>query len=158
MTPMNRLQEIEEIVREADKEVNAAEHTGLRARWASGHILLKGRQSAGGRLPKGTVKKLTVALSLHPSELTARMKFAEKFQTEEQLTNVISEFKTWFAIKQTALTDTPREKKLTHPLTRIIKLLEKVEADTLNRADLPLLSRIHDLVGQLEQALAREAA
>ena len=36
MTVLNRLQQIEDVVRSADDEVDAVEVTGLRARWAAG--------------------------------------------------------------------------------------------------------------------------
>jgi hypothetical protein len=162
MTPVEMvgvMQQFEDTIRQADKTANAHEQTGLRVRWQSGTVLLWRRHNYGGRrLPNRMLKELSAALTVHPSELTARTKFAEKFPTEEQLTNVISQFKTWYAIKQKALTDTPREKQVIHPLVRIVTLLEKVDPETLTMDDHPLLTRLEDLVGKLHRALAEVAA
>ena len=43
------------------------------------------------------------------SELNHRMKFAEKYPTEEQVSDVIREFRTWFRVTHEALTDKVRE-------------------------------------------------
>jgi len=92
-----------------EKEIRKSDGGGLRARWESGKLMLSDRQ--GKRLPNGALARYAKLLKVHPSELTARMKFAEKFPTEEQLTTVISKFQSWFDIKQKALTDTPKAKK-----------------------------------------------
>lgn len=153
------MQQFEDIIRQADNEANAQEQTGLRARWESGRRLFKVRQRCGGlRLPNRMLQQFVAALTVPARELNHRMKFAEKYPTEDELSNAVTKFRTWRAITQKALTDTPREKKPVSPLHRIVTLLEKVNVETISACDLPLLERIRDLAGQLGQALAREAA
>lgn len=82
----------------------------LRARWESGRgmLLLRGDQK---RLPNRKLKKLSRVFAVHRSELTARMKFAEKFRTEAELTTVVVSGKSWYEIRQRMLTDKPKGKK-----------------------------------------------
>jgi hypothetical protein len=115
-----------------EEAVNAAEGDGLRARWDSGHYLLAKR--VGKQLPRGMRAILTDGLKVHGSEITARMKFAEKSSTNEALANVVSKFKTWHRIKQEALTTTPREKKPSaiSPLARLLdRFLEFDQAELM---------------------------
>lgn len=92
--------------------VNKSEDDGLRARWASGHCLLTERK--GKLLPRYALAIWAQHLGVHRSELSARMKFAEKYSTEEELSTFIESFKTWHAIRTQALIDKPRSKKKVH--------------------------------------------
>ena len=110
--------DLEDHIRTADQQIRGWEHKGLRARWESGRLLLQRRR--GERLPNGRVRKLCTDLCIKSSELNYRMKFAEKFNTEEKLSNVIGEFRSWSAITKFALTDMPRGKKATANLAKLI--------------------------------------
>ncbi len=94
-------------LRRLEDDITKAEGDGLHARWASGRYMLKLREDKK-LLPRGVRKTLTKDLGVHPSELTARMKFAATFPTDEELADGISKFKSWYAITHQALTTTPR--------------------------------------------------
>jgi hypothetical protein len=96
-----------EEMRSVEKKVREGDLAGLQARWESGRYMVKCRDGKK-QLPSGLLKAFTKALRVHRAELTARMKFAEKFPDADALTNVISKFKTWYSIKQNALTERPR--------------------------------------------------
>jgi hypothetical protein len=91
---------LEDVVIKSDGE-------GLRARWESGRYMLTLRK--GKQLPNGLRDLLAKELGIGGSELTDRMKFAEKYPSEQEVTDAIGKFKSWYAITQQALTDTPRE-------------------------------------------------
>src|SRR5688500_13586738 len=90
-----------------EEAVNKSEGDGLRARWESGRHLLTHRE--GKQLPRGEPARLPAALGVRRPELTARMKFATKFPGEQELTDVIRKFKTWFAITHQALPNKPSQ-------------------------------------------------
>lgn len=149
----NQLLQIEDAVRLADLNTRGWEHRGLLARWESGRLLLQYRR--GRRLPNRMLRKLTVELSVSASELGARMKFFEKFPTQEKLSNCIGEFRTWLAIKQKALTDTPRERRTNASLAlkRTVRLLEEYEPLGYDAEDEYRLSLIAHIVGRHQQRL-----
>lgn len=99
-TWQEEMQRIEEVIHKSDGD-------GVRARWESGRYMLTLKQGKK-QLPKGVLDELAEKLDVSRSELTARMKFAAKYTTDAELTDVIREFRTWFAITHEALTDTPR--------------------------------------------------
>lgn len=84
-----------------DEAVDAAEGEGLRARWEFGHDLRKRR--AGKQLPKGLLDDVAQATGKSRQELGARMKFAERFSTEAELSNAVRNFGSWHAIVNDAL-------------------------------------------------------
>ena len=107
----------------------------------------------GRRLPNGVLDLLSQGLHVHPSELVARMKFAQKFSTEDQLTNVISKFTTWYDIKQHVLTDIPRGKKryAGTPIRRTLAAFKHLAANRV--AYLPvekrLLRELRDIIDDM---------
>jgi hypothetical protein len=112
MDQIEQLAWAEELKR-LEREIHKCEGDGLRLRWQSGHEMLRLR--GGKRLPNGYLCTLEKFFKVHRSDLTARMKFAEKFPTEAEFTNVIGKFRTWYDIKQKALTDTPKPKPKPKP-------------------------------------------
>jgi hypothetical protein len=92
-----------------EARIATSDQEGLRARWASGREQLTLKR--GKQLPRGVLKTLTAELKVSRSELSARMKFADLYPGEEELSNVIGKFRTWFAITQHALTVTSRVQK-----------------------------------------------
>ena len=143
MTP--EVQDWESHLRHLEDAINHADGDGLRARWESGRYLLKLRE--GSQLPRGMGAVVAKDLSIHRSELTARMKFAAKFQTEDQLANAISTYRTWFAIKQQGLTTTHRvQKAKPSALLRVLAVIENLDYGTLIPQDCEVLSKIADAV------------
>jgi N6-adenosine-specific RNA methylase IME4 len=84
-----------------DRSVDAAEGEGLRARWEFGHELLKRR--IGKQLPRGVLDEITQATGKSRIELQCRMRFAERFSTENEVHNAVTHFGSWHAIVNDAL-------------------------------------------------------
>jgi hypothetical protein len=120
-------------VRRLEQEIRKCDDGGLRARWASGKQMLKLR--VGDRLPNGALNRAAKILKVHRSELTSRMKFAEKYPTEKQFTTVSS--KSWFEIRQKALTDTPKAKKKEKTRGKLLQCALR-DADALSLFASPL--------------------
>lgn len=137
-----------------EAQINQGDGDSIRARWESGRRLLwlkKGRQ-----LGKGVLEQLVFDFKVHRSELTARMKFAQKFPTAEQVTEVIATYRTWFGIKQQALTDKPRgprKQPTKSPLARIYVLIQEIDGASLTPEDETLLEAIQSGLNRLSRAL-----
>jgi phage N-6-adenine-methyltransferase len=84
-----------------DQQIDAAEDEGLHQRWLFGKELLARRE--GKLLPRGLLDELVEATGKSRSELQYRMQFAQKYSTEEQLSNAIGQFKSWYRIVNEAL-------------------------------------------------------
>jgi len=87
--------------RELDAEVDAVEGDGIRARWEFGRALLMER--VGKQLPNGRLDEVAEAIAKSRQEIAYRMKFAERFPTEEQVSNAVGNFKSWHQIVKEAL-------------------------------------------------------
>jgi len=132
-----------------EDQINLGDGSAIHARWESGRALVRLRK--GKQLPKGTLALLAVDFGVNRSELTARMKFATKFNTEQELANALGSWRTWFAIKQYALTDKPREnqkkkKPAISPLKRALELIENFEPATADDDDVFVLEVIEACV------------
>jgi hypothetical protein len=140
----------QELIR-LERAIRESDGGGLKLRWQMGREMLKLR--VGRRLPNGVLDLLSQGLHVHPSELVARMKFAQKFSTEDQLTNVISKFTTWYDIKQHVLTDIPRGKKryAGTPIRRTLAAFKHLAANRV--AYLPvekrLLRELRDIIDDM---------
>lgn len=165
----SELRQIEDAIRRSDGD-------SLRARWRSGQCLLSRRE--GKRLPNGVRELMEGELGLHRTEITARMKFAEKFSDEAALANVISQFASWFDLKQRGLKNSPaddrvvgdgpeaeqhaeaepskgvttRRRSVTPSLRRMLEFLEDIESADLRDTDLQLLSEIIQLAERHREA------
>jgi phage N-6-adenine-methyltransferase len=84
-----------------DKRVDGAEGEGLRARWEFGRLLLAKR--VGKQLPKGLLDDIARETGKSRQELGYRMQFAEKFPTEEEVSNAVGKFGSWHGIVNEAL-------------------------------------------------------
>jgi hypothetical protein len=99
METWEEMQRIEEVIHKSDGD-------GVRARWESGRYMLALKK--GKQLPAGVLNELAEKLDVHRSELGARMKFATKCPTENELSMMIESYGTWSSIKKYGLTTTPR--------------------------------------------------
>lgn len=141
---------------ELEERVLKGEHDGLRGRWDSGRYLLTLRK--GKLLPRGVRQFLSDSLHVHNSEITARMKFAEKFPTDEALATVISKYRTWFNIKQQALTDTPRAQmpRIGRPgLQRMLLTIEELDPAMLTEDSCKLLKQIDNAIHRIIEGASR---
>jgi hypothetical protein len=142
------LEQLEEVIKKNDA-------CSIRARWHSGNKLLALRK--GKQLPKKVLEILVHDFQVSRSELSARMKFATKFQSEAELSNVIESHRTWYPIKQHALTNKPREKKdkpAVSTLKRALELLEKFDPATADPDDVFMLDVLESCIRRWKESVA----
>jgi hypothetical protein len=77
-----------------DKRIDSAEVEGIRDRWEFGRLMLEAR---GGkkRLPNGYLAELVTRTGKSQSELSYRVKFAEAYPTEAELSNALESYSSW---------------------------------------------------------------
>lgn len=118
-------------LREIEKSISGNDGASIRSRWEFGHYMLGLKK--GKQLPNGTIAQFAREVNRHPSELSSWMKFAAKYPTEQQLSDVIRDFRNWYRITHKALPDKPHESKPQKTATRrVIKLLEGFDAAELS--------------------------
>jgi hypothetical protein len=83
-------------LRRIEKRVWDGDASGIRARWESGHHILKRRK--GKLLPKGLLQHLGAALEVSRRELIYRVQFALAVPTEDELRKTLAQFPTWTQI------------------------------------------------------------
>lgn len=96
-----------------DQQIDKTDGEGLRQRWVFGKELLARR--VGKKLPAGLLKKLCGATGKSKTEISYRAQFAEKYATEQELSNALDNFRSWFEVTQHLsgkLTTEPERKKL----------------------------------------------
>lgn len=75
------------------------ETTGIRERWDYGRKLLAERDRNGGKqLPNGLLDQLVEASGKSRAELQYRAKFAERYTTEDEVSNAFDTYGSWHAI------------------------------------------------------------
>jgi N6-adenosine-specific RNA methylase IME4 len=85
-----------------EERISGAEDAGLRARWEFGHELLAARDGKG-RLPNGYLRTVTERTGVGRAEAGARMKFAERWPTEAELSDAVRTFGSWHQVVHVAL-------------------------------------------------------
>lgn len=164
-------------LRRLEVPVRTSDGDGVRARWDSGRYMLTLKK--GKQLPRGVLGRLAEKLDVHRSELGARMKFAEKYPTEEEVSTTIETFHSWSAIKERGLADKPRvdatdkrtdeeddedaqelqddldEDDSDHrrALKRVLAVVEGIDSATLDDDDLELLALIANRIHRLQDAV-----
>lgn len=106
-----------------EQRIATTETDGLRARWDFGRELLAARDGKG-RLPNGYLAFVVEETGASRRELAYRMRFAERFPTEDELCNGVAQFGSWHAIVRDALP--VREPDGPSPLTLLAPLPEGV--------------------------------
>lgn len=91
-------------LRKIEARITKSDESGIRARWECGRELLKKRGDKK-LLPKGLLDQVAAGLNVKRPELKARMRFAAKFPSEEQLADTVSQFVSWHRIVHEALPD-----------------------------------------------------
>lgn len=79
------LQMVVDELRDIEKRVTTAEGDSVIARWEFGRKLLEKRKEGKKQLPNGLRAQLTRDFGLEGSEITRRIKLAEKFATVEEV-------------------------------------------------------------------------
>jgi len=121
-------------LRKLERRVNVSETEGLRARWEFGRKLLQRR--VGKLLPRGVLDEVATAVGVSRQELGFRMQFAERFDSEDELSNAVRKFGTWHAIAQEALSTKPPQITVTEPAaestgpqsTELVEFVQHVQA------------------------------
>lgn len=80
-----------------DKEIDANESTALRSRWEFGRLMLAARDGKG-RLPDRYLVNLVERTGKSRPELSRRIKFAEMYPTEEELSHAVRTFPSWHEV------------------------------------------------------------
>lgn len=89
----------------------------IRARWIFGRQLLDERVGFG--LPRGRLDEIAATVGRGRTEIQTRMRFAERFPTEEKLHAAIVQYGSWWKITRQGFTDTaPNPKPKTKPNKR----------------------------------------
>lgn len=133
-----------------EERIASSEGDGLRARWESGKELALGRH--GKQLPAGMLDKLAAELGARPRELQMRMKFADTFQTDEQVRAAIAHFPSWFRMTREGLTTKPKPKPVEElsgaslTIRRFAKELTRMSLAGLTRADREQLAAIQQYI------------
>ena len=71
-----------------DKRIDTCEAEGIRDRWEFGRLMLAAR-AGRKRLPNGYLAELVQRTGKSQSELSYRLRFAETFPTEAELSNAL---------------------------------------------------------------------
>jgi hypothetical protein len=128
------------------------EGSAIRARWEYGRKILALYAPGKKQLPNGVLDAIAGDLGAQRSEVSARIKFAKKFPTEAEVSTAIETFGSWWAIKQTALTDKPRPKVSKSTRSALQHAFEEVEAidpATAENDDLALIEEFIALLRRL---------
>jgi hypothetical protein len=88
-TSINKLEEIEQRVTRSNEE-------GLRARWEFGREVLA--QRSGRQLPRAYLAQVVERTGVNKEEIRRRMRFAERYPSEDELSHAVTEFGSWHAV------------------------------------------------------------
>jgi hypothetical protein len=128
-----------------EKRIWDSDRDGIRARWDSGHHILKRRD--GKQLPVGLLKHLCVSLEVSQRELSYRTQFAEMCPTETELSKTLAKFPTWNQIITHAFPKTRTRKAKPKPtafhamVVRCRRFKTRDDIPARDRADLRRLYR-----------------
>jgi hypothetical protein len=76
-----------------EQRIVSTEGDGLRARWEFGQMLLPNRE--GKKFPKGFLDSVAKETGASRIELQKRVRFAERFSTEDEMCNGVTQWPTW---------------------------------------------------------------
>jgi len=135
--------------------IRKGEGTAITARWESGHYL-NTLKAGKKQLPGGAMAKLTEELGAKKSELNARMKFATKYPSVEEVSDAIGKFGSWFAIVRDGLTDTKRSRGETRTkAARLVAAFADLDPMELTPE---LLEQLRELIQRHQQSMETLAA
>jgi len=97
-----------------DRKIDGAEGDAIRVRWEFGRELLSRR--VGRKLPVGLLDGVCAATGKSRQEIQSRMRFAEKFPTEDALSDAVRQWRSWHHITHDALVHEHRQHRV-HPDT-----------------------------------------
>jgi hypothetical protein len=143
-------------LREIEKTISDSDGVNIRSRWEFGSYMLTRIPQGKKQLPNGTLKTLAKEVNVHPSELSARMKFAATCGTEQELSDAVRKFGTWYRITHEALIKKPRESKPPKTATRrVISLLEAFDAVELEADEIPDVKKmLQNVIVQIDRIIA----
>jgi hypothetical protein len=133
--------DLKSVLTQIEIQIKNSEDAGIRARWDCGRRLLS--QKEGKQLPKGIRAMLRDEVKVAPSEITSRMKLAERYPTADQLATAVAHFSTWTALRKSLVT--PKARAAQPAARRVLTLLEDLDPANLT----------HDDVAEMEQQVKR---
>lgn len=96
MTALTVADDIDVLVH-IDQRIDLHESSALRERWEFGRGMLAARDGMG-RLPNGYLAALVERTGKNRVELGRRIRFAERFPTEEELCHAVTQFASWHQV------------------------------------------------------------
>lgn len=80
-----------------DAQIAERDKSALRDRWEFGRLIIAARES-NGRVPMGYMAALVERTGRSRQELSYRAQFAERFPSEDDLSNALDKFGSWFEV------------------------------------------------------------
>jgi hypothetical protein len=89
--------------------ISKADDDAIHARWVFGRQLLEER--VGNQLPKGRLTEIATVINCGQTEVGCRMRFAERFPTEDEVRDAIAKYHSWYHITHQGFADTSSRPK-----------------------------------------------
>jgi hypothetical protein len=137
-------------LRDLEARIAGSESTGIQARWEFGRALLARR--VGKQLPAGLLAQVCADVGVSRSELAKRMRFAERYPTEEQVRNAVAQFGSWHRIVAEALPEPSVPAPGVSPALMSVLNRVAVGAYTASSRRVPVWERSHNGFAQLHRA------
>jgi hypothetical protein len=123
-----------------ETRIHHNEGDSIRARWECGSLLRSHKR--GKQLPKGLRVLLRDTLKIAPSEITSRMKLADRYSTADKLATAVARFPTWTALRKSLVTP---KGKASPPkasgIQRVLTLLEELDPATLTEVQVTAMEQ-----------------
>ena len=95
-------------LRRLEDKVRLGDRAGIEARWDFGRRLLV-RRGDSKQLDKGLIAAIVAEFGISAAEVRHRIRFAEKYLTKEQVSDISETYRTWYAIQHKALYEKRQE-------------------------------------------------
>lgn len=139
------------------KQISEHEADSIVARWEFGRVLRAHIPEGKKNLPGGLRAEITNHYKLNPSEITARMKLAEKFTTPKQVADVCASCGgSWRRIIAEKLPKAPRKEKPGKPWNEHLEDHLRRVMDTPSRRK-ALAEMLRATLAKLEADIATDA-
>jgi hypothetical protein len=137
--------------------ISAADDEAIHARWLFGKELLKER-GPGGELPKGRLTEVAKAIGRGRTEVGIRMRFAERFPTDEERRDAIATFGSWYKITHEGFAATSTRPKTEKPKAKQRKNSEGGKANHRLKSERRQAGRPTDELYYMRERVNRAAS
>lgn len=100
--PLGSLVQLNAVIVMQDDAAEKGAAQAIRARWEFGRVLLARREGAK-QLPPGVLDEVAVVCNEKRPELGARMKLAELYPSDEELSHAVRKFPSWHQMRNRGL-------------------------------------------------------